>query len=169
MTIKFKKILEDAVQPVRVVSNGTGYNLVAKDIATDVNERGQIVLVYKTGIGVEIPEGYVGIITTPTGIDKKTIRMCSSPLLTGVIDDEVVVKYVTTTDVIPAVYNVGDVIANLNIIKTEDVEFIEFIDMTEKSATEADQSLPETKGEPTNSEQTDTVSGGEENIPEQAQ
>ena len=94
--------------------------------------------------------------------------MCSSPLLTGVIDDEVVVKYVTTTDVIPAVYNAGDVIANLNIIKTEDVEFIEFIDMTEKSATETDQSLPETKGEPTNSEQTDTVSGGEENIPEQA-
>lgn len=168
MTIKFKKILEDAVQPVRVVNNGTGYNLVAKDIATDVNERGQIVLVYKTGIGVEIPEGYVGVITTPTGIDKKTLRMCSSPLLTGVIDDEVVVKYVTTTDVIPAVYNAGDVIANLNIIKTEDVEFIEFIDMTEKSATETDQSLPETKGEPTNSEQTDTVSGGEENIPEQA-
>ena len=36
MTIKFKKILEDAVQPVRVVNNGTGYNLVAKDIATVV-------------------------------------------------------------------------------------------------------------------------------------
>ena len=77
-------------------------------------------------------------------------------------------KYVTTTDVIPAVYNVGDVIANLNIIKTEDVEFIEFIDMTEKSATEADQSLPETKGEPTNSEPNEP-SGGEANIPEQAQ
>ena len=168
MTIKFKKILEDAVQPVRVVNSGTGYNLVGKNIATDVNERGQIIIVYHTGIGVEIPEGYTGIITSPEGIDKKTIRMCSCPILTGNIDDEIVVKYTTTTDVVPAVYNVGDVIANLNIIKTEDVEFIEFIDTT-SSATETDQSLPENEGEPTNSEQTDTVSGGEENIPEQAQ
>lgn len=168
MTIKFKKILEDAVQPVRVANSGTGYNLIAKNVATDVNDRGQINIVYHTGIGIEIPEGYVGMLTPPAEIEKKTIRMCSSPIITGNIDDEIIIKYTTTTDVIPAVYNVGDVIANLNIIKTENVEFIEFIDMT-SSAAETGQSLPENEGEPTSSEQTNIVSGGEENIPEQAQ
>ena len=167
MTIKFKKILEKAVQPVR--TNGAGYNLVATDIATDVNERGQVNIVYRTGLGVEIPEGYAGIIYAPTDIYKKTLRLCSSQILSGNIDDEVMVRYMNTTDVVPAVYNSGDVIAKLIIVKAEDVEFTEFIDMTEQSATEPDQSLPEKEGEPINSEQTDTVSGGEENIPEQAQ
>ena len=167
MTIKFKKILEKAVQPVR--TNGAGYNLVATDIATDVNERGQVNIVYRTGLGVEIPEGYAGIIYAPADIYKKTLRLCSSQILSGNIDDEVMVRYMNTTDVVPAVYNSGDVIAKLIIVKAEDVEFTEFIDMTEQSATEPDQSLPEKEGEPINSEQTDTVSGGEENIPEQAQ
>ena len=167
MTIKFKKILEKAVQPVR--TNGAGYNLVATDIATDVNERGQVNIVYRTGIGVEIPEGYVGIINAPADIYKKTLRMCSSPILSGNIDEEVIVKYMNTTDVVPAVYKDGDVIANLTIVKAEDVEFEEFIDTTEQSATESEQGLPETEGEPTNPENTEAVSGGEENIPEQAQ
>ena len=167
MTIKFKKILEKAVQPVR--TNGAGYNLVATDIATDVNERGQVNIVYRTGIGVEIPEGYVGIINTPADIYKKTLRMCSSPILSGNIDEEVIVRYMNTTDVVPAVYKDGDVIANLTIVKAEDVEFEEFIDMTEQSAAEGNQSLSENEDMSTNSEEPDTVSGGEENIPEQAQ
>ena len=169
MTIKFKKILENAVQPVRVVDNGAGYNLVAADIATDLNKRGQVNIVYRTGLGIEIPEGYVGVLTEPENIHETTLRMVSSPVLKGIIDDEIVVRYMTTTDVIPAAYSKGDVIAKLNIIKTEDVEFIEFIDTTEQSATESEQGLPETEGEPINPVDTETVSGGEENVPEQAQ
>ena len=169
MTIKFKKILEDAVQPVRVANSGTGYNLVAKSVATDVNERGQINIVYRTGLGVEIPEGYVGILYAPSNIYKTTLRMCSSRVLSGSIDDEVIVRYMNTIDVVPAAYSVGDVIAKLVIVKEEDVEFTEFIDMTEQSAADDEQGLPETEGEPTNPENIETVSGGEENIPEQAQ
>ena len=169
MTIKFKKILENAVQPVRVVNGGAGYNLVAKDIATDVNERGQVNIIYRTGIGVEIPEGFVGVLTTPDDIYKKTIRMVSSPVLSGVIDNEIVVRYMTTTDVVPAVYKDGEVIAKLNIIKAEDVEFVEFIDTTDTSAAEGEQGLPETEGEPINPADTETASGGEANVPEQAE
>lgn len=169
MTIKFKKILDNAVQPVRVVDNGAGYNLVAADIATDLNKRGQVNIVYRTGLGVEIPEGYVGILTEPETIHDTTLRMVSSPVIKGIIDDEVVVRYMTTTDVIPAAYSKGDVVAKLNIIKSEDVEFIEYIDTTEQSAAEGNQGLPETEGEPTNPADTETASGGEENIPEQAE
>lgn len=167
MTIKFKKILEKAVQPVR--TNGAGYNLVATDITTDIiPNRGQVNLVYSTGLGIEIPEGYVGILYSPSDIYKTTLRMCSGQILSGNIDDEVIVRYVNTIDVVPAAYSVGDVIAKLVIVKAEDVEFEELIDMT-SSATEGEQGLPETEGEPTNPENTEAVSGGEVNIPEQAQ
>jgi dUTPase len=166
MTINFKKILEKAAQPVR--TNGAGYDLVATDVATDINERGQVNIVYRTGIGVEIPEGYVGIIYAPSDVYKKTLRLCSGQILSGVIDDEINVRYMNTTDVVPAVYNVGDVIAKLIVVKTEDVEFQEYIDTT-SSATEGEQGLPETEGEPTNPENTEAVSGGEENVPEQAE
>lgn len=164
MTIKFKKILEKAVQPVR--TNGAGYDIVATDIATDINERFQVELVYRTGIGVEIPEGYVGIVCTPSDIYKKTLSLCSSQVLSGNIDDEVIVRYTNTSNGVPAVYNIGDVVAKLIIVKSEDVEFEEYIDTT-TSAPTATQSSPETKGEPTNSEPANAGSGGED-VPEQA-
>lgn len=165
MTIKFKKILEKAVQPVR--TNGAGYDIVATDIATDINERFQVELVYRTGVGVEIPEGYVGIICTPSDIYKKTLSLCSSQVLSGNIDDEVIVRYTNTSNGVPAVYNTGDVVAKLIIVKSEDIEFEEYIDTT-TSAPTATQSSPEIKGEPTNSEPANSGSGGED-VPEQAQ
>lgn len=168
MTIKFKKILENAVQPVRVVDNGAGYNLVAVDIAMELNKRGQYNVVYRTGLGVEIPEGYVGILSTPSDIHETTFRMTSCPILKGVINDEIVVRYINTTDVIPAAYNNGDVIAKLNIIKAEDVEFVEYIDTTEQSATEGDQSLSENEDMSINSDKPETVSGDAENSVEGA-
>ena len=164
MTIKFKKILEKAVMPVR--ANGAGYNLIATDITTDIiPNRGQVNLVYRTGLGIEIPEGYVGILYSPSDIYKTTLRMCSGKILSGNIDDEVIVRYVNTIDVVPATYRIGDVIAKLIIVKSEDVEFEEYIDTT--SAPTATQSVPETEGEPTNSEPANTGSGGED-VPEQA-
>ena len=168
MTIKFKKILENAVQPVRVVDNGAGYNLVAAELATELNKRGQVNVVYRTGLSVEIPEGYIGFLTEPDDIYETTLRMVSPRTVKGGIDDEIMVRYMNTTDVIPAAYNKGDVIAKLNIIKAEDAEFIEFIDTTDTSAAEGEQGLPETEGEPTNPVETETASGGEENVPEQA-
>lgn len=167
MTINFKKLSEKAVQPVRATNSGAGYNLTAASIQTEVNERGQIVIAYHTGLAVDMPEGYEGVIRPVNNICAKTIRMCDAPsVISGSMDDEIVVRFIVTTDVVPAVYKEGDQIAQLVINKIEDVEFVEFIDTTEDSAAEETQSLPETEDASTNSED-DTASGGEE-IPEQA-
>ena len=169
MTIKFKKLSDKAVQPVRATNSGAGYNLTAAAISTDVNERGQIVIVYHTNLAVEIPEGYEGIIRPTDSLASKTIRMIDAPkVISGNMDDEIVVKFITTTDVVPAVYREGEQIAQLVINKIEDVEFIEYIDTTQQSAADESQSLPEAEGEPNNSE-TEAASGGEENVPEQVQ
>ena len=168
MTIKFKKLSDKAVQPVRATNSGAGYNLTAAAISTDVNERGQIVIVYHTNLAVEIPEGYEGIIRPVDSLASKTIRMIDAPkVISGNIDDEIVVKFIATTDVVPAVYREGEQIAQLVINKIEDVEFIELIDTTEQSAASESQSLPENEDMSTNSE-TEVASGGEVNIPEEA-
>ena len=173
MTIKFKKLTDKAIQPVRATNSGAGYNLTAVSATTEVNERGQMILVYHTNLSVEIPEGFEGVIRPCNSICAKTLRMCDSPsVISGSMDDEIVVRFVITTDVIPAVYKEGDQIAQLVINKVEDVEFVEFIDTTENkepSAAEGPQSLPETEGEPTNSETATDASGETTNGLEEAQ
>lgn len=169
MTIKFKKLSEKAVQPVRATNSGAGYNLTAVGITTEVNERGQLILVYHTNLAVEIPEGYEGVIRPTNSICAKTLRMLDAPsVISGNMDDEIVARFITTTDVVPAVYKEGEQIAQLVINKIEDVEFIEYIDTTETSAGEGDQSLPGNEDESINSDQTEAPSGGEANVPEEA-
>lgn len=169
MTIKFKKISDKAVSPVRATNSGAGYNLTAASVQTEVNERGQIVIAYHTGLVVEIPEGYEGVIRPVNNICAKTIRMCDAPsVISGNLEDEIIVRFIVTTDVIPAVYKEGDQIAQLVINKIEDIELVEFIDTTNESAAEDTQSLPETEDASTNSED-GMASGGEENVPEQAE
>lgn len=170
MTIKFKKLSDKAVQPVRATNSGAGYNLTATGVTTEVNERGQLVLVYHTGIAVEMADGYEGVIRPNNNIITKTLRMIDAPsVISGNMDDEIVVRFITTTDVIPAVYKENEQIAQLVINKIEDVEFVEFIDTTtEQSAGEGEQGLPENEGEPTNPVEAEAPSGGEENVPEAA-
>lgn len=169
MTINFKKLSENAVQPVRTANSGAGFNLTALGVQTDINERGQVVLVYHTGIGVEIPEGYEATIRPVPSIVAKTIRMCDAPsLVMGGIDNEICVCFITTTDVVPAVYNNGDIIAQIVFNKIEDHEFVEIVEEKKTSAGEGDQSLPETEDESTNSDTAEAPSGGEANIPEEA-
>lgn len=171
MTIKFKKISDKAVQPVRTTTSGAGYNLIATGITTEVNERGQLLLVYHSGISMEIPEGYEAYLRPMNDICGRTLRMCGTPVISSNSDEEIVARFITTTDVIPAVYKEGEQFAQLVINKIEDTELIEFIDTAEKdeqSAATGSQSLPETEGEPMNSETATGASGEAQSGLEQA-
>lgn len=167
MDIKFKKLSENATQPVRTDKTGAGYNLTVADVSTKVNERGQVIVIYHSGIGIEVPSGFEAVIRPASDIATKTLRMCGSPkVLSGNIDEEIVAEFITTTDVIPAVYNKNEVFAQLVISEKEDVDWVEVED--EVSAGEGDQSPLEKEGEPTNSDEAEAPSGGEANIPEEA-
>lgn len=165
MTIKFKKLTEEAVIPYRTEDSGAGYNLTVAGVSTEINQRGQVVVVYHSGIAVEIPEKYEGIIRPTNSISGKTIRMCGAPCVVSDGFNELVGKFIVTTDVIPSVYEKGDVFAQLVINKKESVDFKEIQD--EASAATGSQSLPETEGTPTNSETATGASGGAQNSPEE--
>ena len=127
MQIKFKRLSEKAVMPVQATKGSSGFDLTATHITTELNECGQLVLVYHTDIAVEIPEGFEGQLRPRSSISKKSLRLCNAP---GTIDSdyrgEVTGKFISTTDVIPAVYKEGERFAQLVIAPVEhNVEFIE--------------------------------------------
>lgn len=160
MTIKFNKLTETAVTPYRTDDSGAGYNLTVAGVTTEVNQRGQIVVVYHSGVAIEVPEGFEATVRPTGSIANKTIRMCDAPSVVKTAE-EIVGKFIVTTDVIPAVYEKGDVFAQLVISEKEDIDF------EESSAATGSQSLPENEGTPTNSETATEASGGAENSPEE--
>lgn len=135
MEIKFKKFDEKAIAPARQHSTDAGFDLTCIGVSTVRNECGQILLVYHTGIAVEIPEGYVGLIFPRSSIYKKSLEQTNS---VGIVDSgyvgEVIVVMRNTTDVVPAIYKEGDRFAQLVIVKLPEVEG--FVEAEELSASD---------------------------------
>ena len=186
MTIKFKRLNEQAVEPVRAHESDAGFDLTSTRVTTEVSECGQLVLVYHTDIAVEIPKGYFGLVVPRSSISKKSMLLTNCA---GVIDsgyrNEIMAKFKVTTDVIPALYKEGERFAQLLILPVPEVEFEESEELSESdrgtdgfgstgndaahSAPIAPEGSPEEKSELTNPEVAEDGSGGEGNIPEQAQ
>ena len=89
MEIKFKKLDQRAVAPTRAHTSDAGFDLVVTDITTEINECGQLILVYHTGIAVEIPEGYFGLFMPRSSIYKKSLVLANSA---GVIDAKLYIE-----------------------------------------------------------------------------
>lgn len=188
MQIRYKKLSDKAVEPTRATKGSAGYDLVATNITTEVNEAGQLILVYHTDLAFEIPEGYVGEVCPRSSISRKSLRLTNC---TGHVDSdyrgEVVAKFMSTTDVIPAVYKIGERFAQLLIKPVMTVDFVQSdeLSVTERgdggygstgteaiSAAMGSQSSSEDKDMSTNSETTNPQAAGSGGVtpqePEQA-
>lgn len=188
MNINYKKLDPRAVAPARAHDTDAGFDLTATRITTEINECGQLVLVYHTDLAVEIPEGYCGFLMPRSSISKKSLNLTNS---VGVIDSgyrgEVMAKFRSTTDVVPAVYKDGERFAQLLIMPVPDVTFTENSElsttdrgeggygstdevvMDSQSAPTGSVGSPEDKGEPTNQQTANDGSGEAENSLEQVQ
>ena len=122
MKSRFKKLHKDAQQPKRAHNTDAGFDLTATSIKVTCN-----LVEYGTGIAVEIPEGYVGLVFPRSSICKKNIYLTNS---VGVIDSgyrgEVMAKFrLDALDESLSIYNVGDRIAQLIIMPIPSVTFQE--------------------------------------------
>ena len=137
MVLKFKKLSENAVLPVRAHKGDAGIDLTCTGVSTTLNECGQLMIVYHTDLAVEIPEGYVGLLFPRSSIYKKSLRLTNS---VGVIDSgyrgEIMAVMHPTTDVLPAIYKEGERFAQLIImpIPDYDIEEAEELSDTERGA-----------------------------------
>lgn len=131
MEIKFKRLSEKAVAPVKSTVGAAGFDLTCTDITTEINEAGELILVYHTGLAIEIPEGYFGMLCMRSSVSKKTMSMCNA---CGIIDSdfrgEITGKFRTTVTVVPSVYKPQERFAQLLILPVADATFTEALELS---------------------------------------
>ena len=136
MKVRIKKLNEGAIVPSYSKQGDAGMDLTAINISKD--NVGNIT--YHTGLAIEIPEGYVGLLFPRSSICKKQQFLTNS---VGVIDSgyrgEIMAKFkpvMGTYDTIlelfeSSEYQVGDRIVQMVIIKHETPEIIEVEELSD--------------------------------------
>ena len=133
MVVKFKKLVEEAVTPSYSKPGDAGMDLTATGMGWD--EKGNVV--YYTGLALEIPQGYVGLIFPRSSNSKKDLFLTNH---VGVIDSgyrgEIMVKFRRTVTFKADIYEVGDRVAQLMIIPYPEVQFeeVEELSNTERGS-----------------------------------
>lgn len=153
MEVRIKKLTDNAQVPQRAHESDAGLDLVATSMKVDENGN----VVYGTGLAVEIPKGFVGLLFPRSSIAKKDIILTNS---VGVIDSgyrgEVMFKFRPSVQCINPLkllwailtkrpikaetysvhtqvneYKVGERIGQMIIIPYPNVEFVESEELTE--------------------------------------
>jgi len=135
--VKIKKLREDAVIPSYATVGDAGLDLVATHIISVTNKQ----VTYGTGIALEIPEGYMGLIFPRSSIRKYDLELSNS---VGVIDSgyrgEIQFTFNVTKkkcdisqyeEFSTNIYNVGDKIGQLIILPYPPVTLIESNELSE--------------------------------------
>lgn len=126
MKIKFKKAHKDVKTPYKANPGDAGFDLYADSI--EYNNAGQII--YHTGISVEIPYGYVGLLYMRSSAAHKSCRMANA---TGVIDSGYRGEITAIFDIIHTgnLYKVGDRCCQLVITEVPKVEYVEVEELSD--------------------------------------
>jgi len=127
LKIRFKKLYEDAVTPSYAKVGDAGLDLTATHMTWEEN-----FIEYGTGIAVEIPEGYVGLVFPRSSVSKKENFYLKNSV--GVIDSgyrgEIMMRFCKSHEF----YKAGDKIGQLIILPypTIYLEEVEELSSTER-------------------------------------
>ena len=126
MKIKVLKTNRDAVLPTRGSNGAAGYDLYANIEQGEIQIKPRQTVKIKTGIAMEIPEGYGGFVYARSGLaSKKGLRPANC---VGVIDSdyrgEIIVALHNDSEFEQTIIN-GDRIAQIVVKPFLDCEFIE--------------------------------------------
>jgi dUTP diphosphatase len=131
MELKIKRLTDKAVLPIRAHKSDAGLDLTAVDITLESNECGQTVVVYHSGLAVEIPEGHVGLLFPRSSIANKSMFMTNG---VGVIDagyrGEIMAKMHITTDGKPAIHQLGERFAQLVVMPIPEITVVEATELS---------------------------------------
>ena len=128
MKIKIKKLKDNAVVPVYAKTGDAGLDLVA----TEIINKDTFQITYGTGLAMEIPAGYVGLVFPRSSIRKYDLSLTNC---VGVIDSgyrgEIQATFRRHKGVSSTDYEVGDKIAQIIIVPYPSIEFIETDELSE--------------------------------------
>jgi dUTP pyrophosphatase len=121
MEVKVKKMHAEAVIPSYSKPGDAGLDLTA--VSEEWNE-GNTMVTYGTGLSIEIPEGYVGLLFPRSSVCKTSLNLSNS---VGVIDSgyrgEIMLKYRYPEE--GSVYDLGDRVGQLIIMPYPQIKLIE--------------------------------------------
>jgi len=130
MQIKFKKLHPDAVAPKQGTPGSAGFDLTACRVEHLYADYGHFMARYHSGIAVEIPNGYVGLIFPRSSVCKTSLRLTNA---VGVIDSDYRGEITGVFDNdIPGenIYHPGERFAQLVIVPIPEVEYVEVEELT---------------------------------------
>jgi len=131
MKVKIKKLHPNAVIPTYAKEGDAGMDLVATEITSNTT----FDVSYGTGISLEIPEGFVGLVFPRSSIRKYDLTLSNS---VGVIDSgyrgEIQATFKKTNGLDSLSYKVGDRIAQIMIIPYPLIDFqeVEYLSNTQR-------------------------------------
>ena len=118
MKVKIKKVHEDAVIPSYAKHGDAGVDLYSVRVERDQKQND----VHYTGLAIEIPEGYVGLLFPRSSISKTSCALRNS---VGVIDSgyrgEIMLKFGCSSNL--SCYKVGDRVGQLIIMPYPQIQF----------------------------------------------
>lgn len=111
---------DEAPTPKYVYDGDAGIDIEATGVSSDGD-----VITYRTGLKIEIPKGYVGLIYPRSSLSKYDLTLCNS---VGVIDSgyqgEILFKFRLTKDKMFAkIYETGDRVGQIMIVPYPKVSF----------------------------------------------
>jgi dUTP pyrophosphatase len=113
MKVKIKRLSENAVIPLYATKGSAGLDLTATSKVFDDHNN----VVYGTGLAIQIPEGYVGLLFPRSSVSKSCLMLRNS---VGVLDSdytgEIFFKYHELMTSMDKEYNVGDRVGQLVIV-----------------------------------------------------
>ncbi len=125
MKIKFKKLHPDAKPPTRAKAGDAGWDLTCIDWQC----AGSDVMFFKTGIAVEIPEGYFGLLRPRSSMARTVYSVATSGVIDSGYRGELIFPLRSTG--LGSHYESGDRICQLIILPLPDVEMVEVEELSE--------------------------------------
>ena len=128
MKVKIKKLFPNVEIPKYAKNGDAGLDLIATNKSiTD------LYIEYGTGLSIEIPEGYVGLLFPRSSISKYHLCLANS---VGVVDSsyrgEIMARFKRTSDTAyETLYNVGDKVVQLVILPYPNIELEEVSALTQ--------------------------------------
>ena len=130
MKINIKKLHHEAVIPKYAKPGDAGMDLTA--VSIDLSDWEY--LTYHTGLSIEIPKGYVGLLFPRSSVYKTGQQLSNS---VGVIDSgyrgEIMLKYTRSVESQKTVYRVGDRVGQIIILPYPQIEFEEVNKLNDSS------------------------------------
>jgi dUTPase len=125
--LKIKKTNEKAIIPQIDPTNSITFGCV--QIGTGVGKDGRIIIEYRAGLSIEIPSGYVGVLSPMDNMYINSLLMPTSIVTMTEGWNDIICRFKINTDSIPSIYEEGEQFCKLVLVKADSFSLSEVVEV----------------------------------------